>query len=78
MLEETTSGENTSHAWAEIFIKDLGWVAFDPSHQKCIDDKYIRISTGFDFIDASTIKGIKTNYDGDELLDTRVDIENCQ
>ena len=53
-------------------------MAFDPSHQKCIDDKYIRISTGFDFIDASTIKGIKTNYDGDELLDTRVDIENCQ
>ena len=78
LLEETSIGENTTHAWVEIFIKGLGWVAFDPSHQKCIDDKYIRISTGFDFIDASTIKGIKTNYDGDELLDTRVDIENCQ
>ncbi len=78
LLEETNSGENTTHAWVEIFIKDLGWIAFDPSHKKCIDENYIRISSGFDFVDASTIKGVKTNYDGDELLDTKVDIENCQ
>ena len=26
LLEETTSGENTTHTWAEIFIKHLGWV----------------------------------------------------
>ena len=67
LLEETVSGENTTHAWVEIFINNLGWVAFDPSHKKCIDDKYIRISTGFDFEDASTIKGVKTNYNGDRF-----------
>ena len=78
LLEETNSGENTTHAWVEIFINDLGWIAFDPSHKKCIDEKYVRISTGFDFEDASTIKGVKTNYNGDEFLDTKVDIENCQ
>ena len=78
LLEETTSGENTTHAWAEIFIKDLGWVGFDPSHKRCIDEKYIRVSSGFDFIDASTIKGIKTNYGGDELMETKVNIDNCQ
>ena len=78
LLEETVSGVNTTHAWVEIFINNLGWVAFDPSHKKCIDDKYIRISTGYDFEDASTIKGVKTNYNGEEFLDTKVDIENCQ
>ena len=77
-LEETNSGENTTHAWVEIFINNLGWVAFDPSHKKCIDDKYVRISTGFDFEDASIIKGVKKNYNGDEFLETKVDIENCQ
>ena len=40
--------------------------------------KYIRISTGFDFIDASAIKGVKTNYDGKEYLDTKLNIQNCQ
>ncbi len=78
LFEETVSGENTTHAWVEIFINNLGWVAFDPSHKKCIDDKYIRISSGFDFEDASIIKGVKNNYNGDEFLDTNVDIENCQ
>ena len=78
LLEETATGVNTTHAWVEIFITNLGWVAFDPSHKKCIDDKYIRIATGFDFEDASIIKGVKKNYNGDELLDTKVDIENCQ
>ena len=78
LLEETVSGVNTTHAWVEIFINNLGWVAFDPSHKKCIDDKYIRISTGFDFEDASIIKGVKNNYNGDEFLDTKVSIESCQ
>ena len=78
LLDEKNSSENTTHAWVEIFVNDLGWVAFDPSHKKCIDDKYIRISTGFDFEDASIIKGVKNNYNGDEFLATKVDIENCQ
>lgn len=78
LLDDMNSTENSTHAWVEIFIKDLGWVGFDPSHQKCIDENYIRISTGFDFLDASTIKGVKTNYDGDEVLNTKVNIEQCQ
>ena len=78
LLEEMNAEGNTTHAWVEIFIKDLGWVGFDPSHQKCIDENYIRISAGFDFLDASTIKGVKTDYNGDEKLNTEVRIESSQ
>ena len=46
--------------------------------QKCIDENYIRISAGFDFLDASTIKGVKTDYNGDEKLNTEVRIESSQ
>ncbi len=78
IFDDANSGENSTHAWVEVFLKDLGWVGFDPSHKKCIDDKYIRISTGFDFLDASTIKGVKTNYDGNEFLESKVLIDSCQ
>ena len=43
-----------------------------------IDDKYIRISCGFDALDASTIKGIKTNYYGKEALNVNLSINACQ
>ncbi len=78
LLDDLNSVENSTHAWVEIFIEGLGWVAFDPSHQRCIDEKYIRISVGYDFLDASIIKGVKTNYDGNEILESKVSINNGQ
>lgn len=78
LLEDVNSGINSTHAWVEIYLQGLGWVAFDPSHKRCIDECYIRINTGYDFLDASMIKGVKTNYQGDELLESKVLINNCQ
>ena len=78
LFEDLNSQDNFTHAWVEIFIKDLGWVAFDPSHKKCIDENYIRISCGLDFLDASTIKGVKTNYSGLENLKVKVSVSSCQ
>ena len=78
LIEDLNAQEHTTHAWTEIYVEDLGWVAFDPSHNKCIDEKYVRISCGLDFLDASTIKGVKTNYSGSENLEVKVSISNCQ
>ena len=47
---------------------------FDPSHKRCIDENYVRISCGYDFIDASPIKGVKLNYLGEEALNFKLDI----
>ena len=51
----------------------LGWVSSFSIIFFCIGRIYIRISSGFDFEDASTIKGVKNNYNGDEFLDTKVE-----
>ena len=53
-------------------------MAFDPSHKKCIDEKYVRISCGYDFIDASPIKGVKLNYLGSEKLNFKLSINSDQ
>ena len=78
LMESNNSNSYSTHAWVEVFIKNLGWVGFDPSHKKCIDENYIRISCGYDFTDASPIKGVKLNFSGIENLSFKLDINSVQ
>jgi hypothetical protein len=74
LMDDNNINNYSSHAWVEMYINDLGWVGFDPSHKRCIDENYVRISCGYDFIDASPIKGVKLNYLGEEALNFKLDI----
>ena len=47
-----------THAWAELFIKDLGWIGFDPTNKCCPDERYIRVSCGLDASYAAPIRGV--------------------
>ena len=75
MLDDTNLASNDTHAWAEIFISNLGWVGFDPCHGNCIDDRYVRVGCGYDFSFTSMIKGVKTNYNGTELLNHQLSVQ---
>jgi len=46
-----------THAWAEAYVQELGWVGFDPSNAMCPTDRYIRLACGLDADDAAPIKG---------------------
>ncbi len=78
IVDDHNKNDNFTHAWTELFVEDLGWVAFDPSHKKCIDDNYIRVGCGYDFMDASSIRGVKLNYSGSENLSFKLDISVSQ
>ena len=60
-----------THAWAELYIENLGWIGFDPTNDCCPDERYIRVSCGLDASYAAPIRGI---YYGDtkEKLDIHV------
>ena len=80
MLDDTDVASRDTHAWAEIFIENLGWVGFDPCHSNCIDEKYVRVGCGYDFSYTSMIKGVKTNFNGNESLNhmLTIDAESSQ
>ncbi len=59
--------QDASHAWAEVHLEDLGWVAFDVSNGVSPDEKYVRIATGRDAHDAAPISGLRMGP-GDETL----------
>jgi hypothetical protein len=42
------SAEPGVHEWAEAYIPEPGWVAFDATVPICPDNRYVRIAIGFD------------------------------
>jgi transglutaminase-like putative cysteine protease len=50
-------GRQESHAWAEAYVSDLGWVGFDPSNRQSPTDAYIRLCSGLDAADAAPLRG---------------------
>ena len=66
----TEEGEDElfeTHAWAEAFIKGLGWVGFDPSNGMCPTDRYVRLSCGLDADFAAPIRGAVSSESDVEL-----------
>ena len=66
-----------SHAWAELHVRDLGWVGFDASNGVCPDAHYIRIGSGLDAAEAAPIRGVARGL-GEERLDVRVAVDQVQ
>lgn len=54
---DVSAPQEAGHAWAEAWLPDLGWVAFDPAHGICADDSYIRIAAGLDYSEVAPIAG---------------------
>ena len=49
---------NTSHAWTECRLPDIGWVGFDPTNQILPDERHVRVATGRDYHDVSPTRGV--------------------
>jgi transglutaminase-like putative cysteine protease len=56
-----------SHAWAEAFVHDLGWVGFDPSNRICPTEAYIRTSVGLDYRSAAPVRGVRRGIGAEKL-----------
>ena len=63
--------QGASHAWAEAFVPDLGWIAFDPANGICTTDAYLRVAIGLDYLDAAPVRGARRGG-GSESLDVSV------
>jgi len=46
-----------THAWVEVWIPTVGWLALDPTHNQQIDNTYIKIGAGRDYGDVPPVTG---------------------
>lgn len=51
-------GDSQMHAWAELYIPELGWVGFDPTNNLLANHNHIKVAHGKDYNDCPPIKGI--------------------
>jgi transglutaminase-like putative cysteine protease len=50
--------DSQSHAWCEVWLPDLGWLGIDPTNDRVVDDRFIKVATGRDFTDVPPNKGV--------------------
>jgi len=60
-----------SHAWVEFHTPSAGWVAFDPTHGRPVDERYVIVGHGRHYDDVPPNKGIYRG-NADETLRTEV------
>ena len=65
-----TETASATHAWMEIFLPGLGWRALDPTHNRQVNDTYVKLAVGRDYADVPPVAG---HYKG--TLDRRMEVE---
>ena len=68
---------SATHAWMEIFIPGTGWRALDPTHDRQVNEMYVKIGHGRDYADVAPISG---NYHGtlERTMEVEVKIKPLQ
>jgi len=56
--EERALAGEASHAWVEALIPSLGWVGFDPTNKRMVEDRHVRCAVGRDYLDVPPTKGL--------------------
>jgi transglutaminase-like putative cysteine protease len=70
LLLDDRIDQDASHAWAEAHIDGLGWVSFDVSNGMCADERYVRLATGRDSIDAAPLSGMRLGSSDETMVVT--------
>lgn len=54
---EKLVGSIATHAWVEVMLPGLQWVAIDPTNNQWCGERHIAVALGRDFVDASPVRG---------------------
>jgi transglutaminase-like putative cysteine protease len=74
--EDGVNEQGAGHAWAEAFVPELGWVAFDAANGLCATDTHVRVAVGLDYLGAAPLRG--TRYGGSgEVLSVKVRVDQA-
>lgn len=65
------------HAWAEVYIENVGWIGFDPANGIAAAENYVRTAIGLDYREAAPIRGVWRGA-ASETLAVRLQVQQVQ
>ncbi len=68
-------GEGATHAWAEAYIPNYGWLGLDPTNNIIANENHVRLAVGRNFSDCSPVKGVYKGA-GEHTLEVVVTVGN--
>jgi len=60
-------GAVATHAWVEVLVPGMAWVALDPTNRQWVNERYVAVSYGRDARDASPLRGTFKGSGGQKL-----------
>ena len=76
--EQDQSGEDSTHAWVECLLPELGWVGIDPTNDSLVGDRHIAIAIGRDYADVPPTRGaFKGSADSEIAVAVRVALHDA-
>lgn len=66
-----------SHAWADAYVPEAGWISFDVSNGVRASEYHVRLATGLDYKDASPVSGVRIGG-GLETMEVSVEVQQIQ
>jgi len=61
------TAQEAGHAWAEVYVENLGWVGFDPTNGICTGEAHVRVAVGLDYLGAAPVRGTRFGGSGEQL-----------
>lgn len=61
------TAQEAGHAWAEIYVENLGWVGFDATNGISTTDAHVRVAVGLDYLGAAPVRGTRFGGGGETL-----------
>jgi transglutaminase-like putative cysteine protease len=72
---ENRAQAEASHAWAQVYLPELGWKGFDPTNGVLTQTDHVRVAVGRNHADATPTSGTIYVGGGPETLTVEVQVE---
>lgn len=72
--KERMIGVDATHAWAAVWTPEDKWLAFDPTNDQLVDERYTTVAWGRDYADVPPLRGVIYTEAEESTISVSVDV----